>query len=283
MYPRLLTTPFFTIHTFGVLLAAAYLAAYWWLLREGQRQRLDIDAISSLGIWAIVGALIGAKVLMIVRTLPEYLAGPSDLFSLSLVTSAGDFYGGFIGALVASAIFFWRHPHLPFWRVADLCGPAIALGQAIGRIGCLMAGDDYGRPTQLPWAVTFTDQDAARIGGAPLGVPLHPVQLYESIVCAMLFAALVWLSRRKRFDGEVILAYTLVYAIVRFLFEFFRGDADRGFIFGGLLSTSQFIAAILAPVAIALWVMQRRRADSLRAQTNTSSRDRLPHRRTRTR
>jgi phosphatidylglycerol---prolipoprotein diacylglyceryl transferase len=260
MHPRLLVTPFFTVHTFGLLLALAYLAAFWWLMREGRRNGLDVDALSSLGFWAIAGAIVGAKALMIVRDLPAYVAAPSELFSPSMLTSAGDFYGGFIGALIASAFYFRRHPQLPFWRTADVCGPAIALGQAIGRIGCLMAGDDYGRPAQLPWAVTFTDPDAASIGGAPLGVPLHPVQLYESIVCAVLFVILVRLSRRKRFDGEVILAYTALYAIARFVLEFFRGDADRGFVFGGLLSTSQFIAATLGPAAVALWLVRRRTA-----------------------
>jgi phosphatidylglycerol:prolipoprotein diacylglycerol transferase len=236
------------------------MAAYWWLLREGRRERLDVDALGSLGIWVIIGAVVGAKVLMIVRALPEYAAAPSEIFSLSVLTSAGDFYGGFIGALVTSAMFFRRHPQLPFWRTADLCGPAIALGQSIGRIGCLMAGDDYGRPTSLPWAITFNDPDAARIGGAPLGIPLHPVQLYESIVCLALFVVLVRLRRRKRFDGEIILAYTLLYAVARFVLEYFRGDADRGFLFGGLLSTSQFIAAILGPAAIVLWFIRRRSA-----------------------
>ena len=260
MFPRLLITPLFTVHTFGLLLAAAYVAAFWWLTREGRRQGLDVDALASLGVWAIVGAIIGAKALMIVRALPEYAARPSEIVSLSVLTSAGDFYGGFIGALIASAIFFRRHPQLPFWRAADLCGPAIALGQAIGRIGCFLAGDDYGRPAQLPWAVTFTDPDAARIGGAPLGVPLHPVQLYESIVCLILFGVLVRLGRRKRFDGEVILAYTLLYAAARFVLEFYRGDADRGFVGGGLLATSQFIALILGPAALALWFVRRRRA-----------------------
>ena len=257
MHPRLLTTPFFTLHTFGLLLASAYLAAYWWLMREGRREGLDIDALASLGFWAIAGAVLGAKALMIVRAFPEYAAAPSELFSPSVLTSAGDFYGGFIGALITSAIFFRRHPQLPFWRAADVCGPAIALGQAIGRVGCFMAGDDYGRPTELPWAVAFTDPDAASIGGAPLGVPLHPVQLYESIVCLVLFAVLARLSRHKRFDGEVILDYTLLYAMARFVLEFFRGDADRGFVFGGLLSTSQFIALILGPAAIALWLVRR--------------------------
>jgi phosphatidylglycerol---prolipoprotein diacylglyceryl transferase len=258
MHPRLLTTPFFTIHTFGVLLAAAYVAAFWWLMREGRREHLDIDALSSLGFWAIAGAVIGAKALMILRDLPEYVSTPSAVLSSSVLASAGDFYGGFIGALVASALFFWRSPQLPFWQTADICGPAIALGQAIGRIGCLMAGDDYGRPTRMPWAVTFTDSDAATIGGAPLGVPLHPVQAYEALVCALLFVSLIQLLRRKRFHGEVILAYTLLYAIARFVLEFFRGDADRGFVLGWL-STSQFIAAILGPVAIVLLMANRRR------------------------
>jgi phosphatidylglycerol:prolipoprotein diacylglycerol transferase len=256
--PRLLTTPVFTIHTFGVVLAAAYLAAFWWLIREGRRQRVDIDALSSLAFSAIAGAIIGAKALMVLRDLPEYLSTPSDLLSLSVLTSAGDFYGGFIGALVASVWFFRRHPSVPFWQTADLCGPAIALGQAIGRIGCLMAGDDYGRPTRMPWAVTFTDPDAASIGGAPLGVPLHPVQAYESIVCAALFVILIRLLSRKRFDGEVILVYTALYAIARFVLEFFRGDADRGFVVGWV-STSQFIAAILGLAAIALLVARSRR------------------------
>lgn len=172
MYPRLLTTPFFTLHTFGVFLALAFLAAMWWLVQAARRDGLNPDRLMSLSLWAIGGGILGAKLLLVVRSLPEYLAQPSQLWSFSFLESAGDFYGGFLGALAASAIYFWRHPELPVWRAADLCGPAIALGQAIGRIGCFMAGDDYGRPTNVPWAVTFTDPDAARIGGAPLGVLL---------------------------------------------------------------------------------------------------------------
>jgi phosphatidylglycerol:prolipoprotein diacylglycerol transferase len=258
MYPRLLTTPFFTLHTFGVLLAAAYLTAYWWLMRTGERERLDADALGTLGVWAIVGAIVGAKVLMVVRSLPE-LSAPSDVFSLSLLSAAGDFYGGFLGALAACALFFRAHPKLPAWKTADAAAPAIALGQAIGRIGCFMAGDDYGGFTTLPWGVAFTDQDAAQIGGAPLGVRLHPVQLYESAVCLVLFVFLVWLGKRKKFDGQVILGYTLLYAAARFVLEFFRGDADRGFVFGGLLSTSQLIAVILIPAALVLWMRRQSR------------------------
>ncbi len=256
MYPRLLTTPFFTLHTFGALLASAFLVAIWWLVHAARRDGIDSDHVVSLGLWCIGGAMIGAKLLMVARTLPEYVATPSELWSRSFLEGAGDFYGGFLGALVAAAVYFWRHPDLPVWRTADLCAPAIALGQSIGRIGCFMAGDDYGRPTTLPWAVRFTDIDAARIGGAPLGVPLHPVQLYESAICLLLFFFLVWLARRKRFDGENILAYALLYALARFIIEYYRGDADRGFVFGGFFSTSQFIAMPIFIISSVLLVVR---------------------------
>lgn len=245
MFPRLLTTPYYTLHTFGVFLAAAYMTSLWWLVRSGRRKGMDPDELSSLGLWAIAGAFIGAKALMVVRTFPDYLANPSAFVSASFLTSAGDFYGGFIGGVLASVWFFSRHPSLSFWPLADLCAPAIALGQAIGRIGCLMAGDDYGSPTTRPWAVTFTDPDAALVGGAPLGVPLHPVQVYESMACLAIFGVLVWLARRKTFDGQILLAYSVLYAVARFLLEFVRGDVDRGFVFGGLLSTSQFIGLVI--------------------------------------
>jgi len=257
MHPRLISTSFFTIYTFGILLAASYLSAFGWLVRGARRAGLDPEALASLGIWAIVGALVGAKALLLFRSILDGSFAISDLWSMSLVTSAGDFYGGFIGGLTASAMFFWRHPTVPVLRAADVCAPAIALGQAIGRVGCFMAGDDYGRPAHLPWAVTFTDPEAERLGGTPLNVPLHPVQLYESAVCLALFVFLVWLTRRRHRDGDIIVAYTLLYAIARFGLECFRGDADRGFVFVGLLSRSQFIGVVMAALAIGVWMRRR--------------------------
>jgi phosphatidylglycerol:prolipoprotein diacylglycerol transferase len=256
MHPRLWVTPYFTLHTFGVLLALAFLVALWWVVRAARRDGLRPDLLMSLGVWAIVGGILGAKLLLVLRTLPEYLAQPSELLSLAFVETAGDFYGGFLGALAACAIYFWLHPELPAWRAADLCAPAIALGQAIGRVGCFMAGDDYGSPTTLPWSVTYTDPYARRVGGAPLDVPVHPVQIYESLVCLALFLFLWWLSRRKQFDGEIILTYALLYAIARFLLEYFRGDTDRGFVFGGAFSTSQLIALPLFAASITLLVIR---------------------------
>ncbi len=258
MHPRLISTPYFTIYTFGVFLAFAYLAAMWWVVRGARRAGMNPDRITSMCLWAIVGAIAGAKAMMILRSLPEYAANPGELWSLATLQSAGDFYGGFFGALLAVAVYFLRHRDLHFWRVADLCGPAIALGQGIGRIGCFMAGDDYGSPTRLPWAVTFTHPDAARIGGAPLGVPLHPVQLYESVVCFGIFGLLVWLTRRRKFVGEIILSYALLYAVARFLIEYVRGDTDRGFVLGGLFSISQFLAILIFASCTVLFAVRYR-------------------------
>jgi len=263
MHPRILTTPYFALHTFGVFLAAAYFGALYWLLRGARRERLDGERIAGLGLWVIIGAIVGAKALMVIRSLPDYLAHPADFLSLATLQSAGDFYGGFIGALIAALAFFARHPELPRWRVADICGPAIALGQAIGRIGCFMAGDDFGRPTHLPWAVVFHDPEAAEIGGVPLGIPLHPVQIYESLMCFTLFLFLVWLARRRHFDGEIILFYSILYAIGRFFLEYLRGDADRGFLMGGLLSVSQFIAIVVLLICLPLFLTKMKGSKEL--------------------
>lgn len=247
MHPRLLAIDNFVIYSFGALMVIAVLAAIWWLRRTARGGGLPVEAVMSLSVWLLVGGLAGAKLFKAVRLLLQ-----GEPWSIGLLEGAGDFYGGFLGALVVVLFYFWRHSELPAWRVADLYGPALALGQSIGRLGCLMAGDDYGKPTSLPWAITFTDPEAATIGGAPLGVPLHPVQLYESLACLGLFFFLVWLSRRQRFDGQLVLCYALGYAVLRFVIEFFRGDVDRGFLFGGLFSTSQVIALALGGISLIL-------------------------------
>ena len=266
MHPRLLSFDRFVVYSFGLLMVIAFLAALWWVMRTAPRKGLPAQRVMSLSLWLIGGGLVGAKVFKAIRLL---LLGEG--WSIALLEGAGDFYGGFLGAVVVALIYFRFHPELPAWRVADLYGPALALGQAIGRIGCLMAGDDYGKPTNVAWSITFTDPEAASIGGAPLGVPLHPVQVYESLACFGLFGLLVWLSRRRGidgereldgargFDGEIILSYALGYAACRFVIEFFRGDVDRGFVLGGLLSTSQAIALVVIVASIILIATRSRR------------------------
>jgi phosphatidylglycerol:prolipoprotein diacylglycerol transferase len=264
MHPHLITTPFFVLPTFGLFLASAYLAALWYLLRGAKREGVNADRVTGLGLWIIVGAILGAKAMMVIRFFPDYVANPSDFLSLATLQSAGDFYGGFIAAIFASILYFRRHRELKGWQIADLSAPAIALGQGIGRIGCFMAGDDYGKPTDLSWAVVFRHPAAAEIGGAPLGIPLHPVQIYESILCFIFFGFLVWLRRRKRFDGEIILNYAMLYAAARFFLEYFRGDVDRGFVLGGLFSTSQFLAIVIILICVPLFF--RRKSSKLQGR-----------------
>ncbi|HSW40030.1 MAG TPA: prolipoprotein diacylglyceryl transferase family protein [Acidobacteriota bacterium] len=257
MFPRLLSTPYFTIYTFGLFLALAYLAALVWLIVEARRAGIDREKAAALGLWTVIGAIIGARLSVILRMLLEYSEDISRAWSIAVIQDAGDFFGGFIGGLIAAWIFFYRHPELPRWRMADACGASIALGQVIGRVGSFMAGDSFGARSSLPWAVVFRDPDTAIISGVPLGVPLHPVQLYESIACLALFFFLVWMARRKRFDGQIILCYSLIYAVMRFLLEFARGDADRGFLFYDLISYPQFFALMLFVIAVPLYIKRR--------------------------
>jgi hypothetical protein len=131
------------------------------------------------------------------------------------------------------------------------------IGQAIGRLGCFAAGCCWGKPANVPWAVTFTDVNAARTVGTPLDTPLHPSQLYESLATLVIFTVLVWLAPRKKFQGQVVVAYVALYSMARFGLEFFRGDAGRGFI--GPLSTSQAVAIALVLLASVLFFRLRKK------------------------
>ncbi len=154
-----------------------------------------------------------------------------------------------------------RHARLPFWPTIDVLAPGLAIGQAIGRIGCLAAGCCYGLKCDLPWAVTFTDRWAHDHLQTPMLVPLHPTQVYESLMMSVVFLALIWIAPHKRFHGQIAAIYALAYGVGRFGLEYFRGDVARGTIPVGGLSTSQAIAAVVV-LAVAsllpyLWKRQR--------------------------
>jgi phosphatidylglycerol:prolipoprotein diacylglycerol transferase len=138
-----------------------------------------------------------------------------------------------------------------------LFAPGIALGYMVGRLGCLAAGCCYGKPTDVAWAITFTDPAANLNVGTPLNVPLHPTQLYESAAGLIILLLLLALERRGRsFPGRTFWLFVLFYSISRFIIEFYRGD-DRGVVLN-LLSTSQFISVVLAPLSlIMLWYLSR--------------------------
>jgi phosphatidylglycerol:prolipoprotein diacylglycerol transferase len=266
MYPRLLTTPGFdlfgrhidpiTLHTYGVILAIAFLAGLWVSSWQARRAGMDAARITDMAVYVLIAGLIGAKLLLVVVEWKSFLQNPRDL--LSIFRSGGVFYGGLLGALPV-AWWYARKYSLPGWATADVLAPGVALGQAIGRLGCFCAGCCYGRPTDVGWAVTFRDLYATRQVGTPIDTPLHPTQIYESVACLLIFLGLVWLARRKRWAGQVTLAYVVLYAIVRFVIEFYRGDAVRGTVFGTWISTSQFIAILMVLGALAFIPVLRRK------------------------
>ena len=249
MYPRLLELGPITVYTYGVLLAAAYLFGLQLARVRAKQRGLDANRVLDLGIYIIISALVGAKLLLLITDFKSFTADPREL--LTLARSGGVFYGGLIVAVIV-ALWYIRRVGLPLWTTCDVFAPGIALGHVVGRFGCLFAGCCYGKPTTRPWGITFTDPFAAANVGTPLGVALHPTQLYEAGAELLILIVLLVTERKGRpFPGRTFWLYMLLYAISRFIIEFYRGD-DRGAV--GMFSTSQFISIVLAPLAIVMLV-----------------------------
>jgi phosphatidylglycerol:prolipoprotein diacylglycerol transferase len=254
VHPILFSVGPFTIYSYGVLLAAAYLIGLGMAVRRARAAGLDGNRVLDLGIWVIIAALVGAKALLFVVDFRQFTSSWADF--TTLLRSGGVFYGGLIAAVVV-CIYQLRKHKLPLWTSADLFAPGIALGYMVGRLGCLMAGCCFGKETTVAWAITFTDPAANLNVGTPLNVPLHPTQVYESVAGLGIFLALIALERRGRgFPGRTFWMFVLLYAVSRFVIEFYRGD-DRGFVFNAV-STSQAISLVLVPLSlIMLWYLGR--------------------------
>ena len=259
MYPELFHIGSFPVNTYGVLLALAFMAALFVASRLGGRDGLPRERVFDLGLWMLLGGLFGSKLLLMLAE-PEYGQDWRNLLSIDFLRSGGVWYGGFLGGLLTGVLLIRRYK-LSFWKVTDAFAPGVALGQAIGRQGCFAAGCCWGRPTNMPWGVEFGEL-AHRITGVPVGVHLHPTQLYESAATLLIFLLLYRLHRRKRFDGEVIAAYAVLYGLTRFTIEFFRDD-PRGDILGLTtltgLSTSQLISLVVFFAALITLVVRHRK------------------------
>lgn len=225
-------------------MALAFLVGIYLATRGARRFGVAPEIILDLSIYIIIGALVGARLFYILLNLKEYVSYP--MLFIQLIRGGMVFYGGFLGAILVSALYLKRK-HMLFWKLADICAPSIPLGQAIGRIGCFLNGCCYGRPSALSWAVTFPHLPYAR----------HPVQIYSSINGLLIFGILMLVSRRRRFEGEVFWFYVLLYSITRFGLEFFRGD-PRGYVFFGVFSWAQLVGAVIFPLAFITLVICRR-------------------------
>lgn len=257
MFPRLFTFgDFFTLHTYGLLVALAFLVGIYTARRYAPRIGASPDAMWNLGIYMALAGLLGAKVFLLLSEWNYYSSHPREIFSVRSLQAGGVYYGGIFFAVLLVYLYA-RRCHLGFARVADVFAPGVALGTAMGRLGCFSAGCCWGKPTQVAWAVTFTDPYAARIVGVPLHTALHPTQLYEAATLLGIFAALRWLWRRRSFDGQIFAAYLMLYAMARFIIEFFRGDPRGGFFFSGALSLPQTVSVLLFIAAGLFWFHHR--------------------------
>ena len=262
MYPEVFHLSF--IHTYGLLVALGFLAGLWVATRLARRANLNTEAIFNLGFYSALAAMLGAKIMMILVDLPYYAEHPGEILSVGTLQAGGVFYGGLLAAL-AVAVWYMRKTQLPALLTADVFAPGIALGHAIGRLGCFAAGCCWGVECRLPWAVRFSDP-ASQLPRGLLGVPLHPTQLYESFAEFLIFGILYWRIGKPHSAGTIISLYLMLYSTARFVIEFFRFH-EQGNLWGGPLDTSQWLSILLFLAGASYFVLTRRQVVAEPAHT----------------
>ena len=228
------------------------LVGLWISVRNSERLGYDGDKAWNLGILVVLSGIVGAKILYIINDWSSYKNNPGDIFSLATLQAGGVFSGGLLAAFVAAGWYVWKN-HMPALGTCDAFAPGLALGHSIGRLGCFAAGCCYGKETHHWWGVTFTNPLASQITGTPLNVPLEPTQLFEFAVELANFFFLMWLLRRRKFDGQVFGAFLFIYGVARFFLEYLRGDPGRGSAFGGAITVTQLIAVGLVLGGGIIW------------------------------
>ncbi|NOX34598.1 MAG: prolipoprotein diacylglyceryl transferase [Deltaproteobacteria bacterium] len=251
MYPVLFHIGKFNLYTYGLFVALGFMTA----LRVSQKiagpQGIPGPAITDIFLVILLSALFGARLLYVLINFSDFKTNLPDIFKIwngGLV-----FFGGFIASVIATAVYL-KIKNFNIWKIADIISPGIALGHAVGRIGCFFAGCCYGKESDLPFAIKFTNPDSL----APTGVYLHPTQLYSVFSNLILFFILLYLQKRKKFNGMVFLIYVMLYSLFRSVIEFFRGDPRGNFIFD-FISMSQGIGFVISLVAFIFLIKLLRR------------------------
>ncbi|MCX6592546.1 MAG: prolipoprotein diacylglyceryl transferase [Acidobacteria bacterium] len=253
MFPKLIEIGGLYLPTYGALVALGFLAGLESSKRLARRLGLDPENVINLAVYCALAGLVGAKLMMFIFDWEIYAKNPSELFSIETLQSAGVFQGGFLLALVVG-VWLMKRYRLPVLFTMDCLAPGVAIGHAIGRLGCFAAGCCWGVRCDRAWGVTFTSVDAGRMTGVPLGVPLHPTQIYESAAEFVLFGLLYHLATRTPRPGTVIGLYLVSYSAVRFFVELFRFHQQPLI---GAFSNTQWISAALAVLGVALLAYPR--------------------------
>jgi phosphatidylglycerol---prolipoprotein diacylglyceryl transferase len=268
MHPILFHAGSFTLYTYGVLAAGGFLIGLWYAYSQASRAGIDPGKIWDLGVYGILVALLSSKVWLILSDWGFYTAHPREMFSITTLQSAGTFYGGVLGGVVW-VLFYSRLQRLPLLPVLDVTAAPVALGHAIGRLGCFAAGCCYGKPTSLPWGVTFTNPEATKLSGTPLNTALHPTQLYEAAAEFLNFALLVWFGAKKRAPGHIVGLYFMLYGIERGAMEFLRDDPGRTLMFQNRISLMQIVSLGLVLLGAYLW--RRSPSGDRQSQSDTNA------------
>lgn len=232
-----------TIYSYGVMLALAFGVGIYLARERARSAGISSKVIMDLSVYILLASIVGARLLYVLTNLDEYREQPlTAIFSRYGFV----FYGGLIFAIIVS-IWYLRRQKLPVWQIADVLAPSIPIGQAIGRIGCFLNGCCYGKPTTLPWGVRVPGRD-------PLDLtPLHPTQGYEAIGDLIIFSILTCLWKRRKFEGQIFLMYLMLYSILRFVIEMYRGD-NPYLLFN--LTLSQILSILLGSFAMTVMVMR---------------------------
>ena len=252
MYPQLFHVGQFFLPTYVFLVSIGVLIGLWISVRNSERMGADGDKAWNLGILMVLCGIAGSKLLYIINDWGYYSTHAREIFSVATLQAGGVFSGGLLAAFVAAAWYVRRHS-MPALGTCDAFAPGLALGHAIGRIGCFAAGCCYGKETHHFWGVVFRNPLAHEITGTPLNVPLEPTQLFESAVELANFFLLMWMLKHRKFEGQVFGAFMFIYGVARFFLEYLRDDPGRGSVFGGAMTGTQLISIGLVIAGGFIW------------------------------
>ena len=245
------------------MIALAFLAGLWTATRRARRENIPGERIADLVFWIMIAGMIGARTVYVTTYWSEFAHQP--FLEIFMIQHGGlVYYGCLIGAAIACVIYV-RWKRLPFLKIADILAPSVALGNALGRIGCLLNGCCYGRVCDLPWAIRFPNQSAAweqhfqagLVGRDDPSLPVHPTEIYDALLNFILYLGLAWLFRHKKFDGQVLATYFIGYAVFRSLVELFRGDYPPDHIHHGLTS-AQLVSLPIFVIGLFLALLRYR-------------------------
>ncbi len=246
MHPILLKIGGITLHTYGFFVAMGFLGGILLARSEAKRLGVDPEKVMDLCFYILIAAIVGSRLFYVAVNYELFLSNPLDVFK---IWSGGlVFYGGFIAAFFTAFIYLRIHK-MPVWTTADIAAPSLAIGHFLGRLGCFSAGCCFGRECDLPWAVTFTHPETL----APIGIPIHPTQLYSSISNLIIFFFLWFFRKHTKFHGQLFWIYVLLYGITRSFIEVFRGDFRGNPVFE-LLSVSQTIGISMSVIAVIMLI-----------------------------